>query len=63
MPNTSSLLKFLNSLFLIEPDWREVIRSFGLDVHLVGPSEDKPTPPADATRATVYRLNSTDFPF
>ena len=44
-----------------EPDWREVIRSFGLDVHLVGPSEDKPTPSTDTTRATVYRLNCTDF--
>ena len=44
-----------------EPDWREIIGGFGLDVHLVGKPEDKPTPPTDTTRATVYRLNSTDF--
>ena len=41
--------------------WREIIRGFGLDVHLVGKPEDKPTPPADVTRAMVYRLDSTDF--
>ncbi len=44
-----------------KPDWREVIRGFGLDVHLVDKPEDKPTPPADTTRATVYRLDSTEF--
>ena len=43
------------------PDWNEIIRSFGLDVHLVNTSEAKPASPADATRATVYRLNSIDF--
>ena len=43
------------------PNWGEIIRSFGLDVHLVNTSEAKPASPADATRATVYRLNSTDF--
>ena len=43
------------------PDWNEIIRSFGLDVHLVNTSEAKPPSPADASRATVYRLNSTDF--
>ena len=43
------------------PDWNEIIRSFGLDVHLTDTSEAKPPSPADATRATVYRLNSTDF--
>jgi CRISPR-associated protein Csm1 len=44
-----------------QPDWREIIRGFGLDVHLVSKLEDKPTLPTDATRATVHRLNSTDF--
>ena len=44
-----------------KPNWGEIIRSFGLDVHLVNTSEAKPASPADATRATVYRLNSTDF--
>ena len=44
-----------------KPDWREIIGGFGLDVYLVDKQENKPTPPADATRATVYRLNSTDF--
>ncbi len=44
-----------------EPNWREIIRGFGLDVHLVNKSEDRPTPPADATCATVYRLDSTGF--
>lgn len=42
-------------------DWREIIRSFGLDVHLKKSWADKPEARADATRATVYRLNSTDF--
>ena len=44
-----------------EPDWHEVISGFGLAVHLVDKTMNKPNPPADATRATVYRLNSTDF--
>ncbi len=44
-----------------KPDWREVIRGFGLDVHLVDKPEDKPTPPADTTRATLHRLDSTNF--
>ena len=44
-----------------EPDWREIIGGFGLKVHLVDTSEAKPPSPADATRATVYRLNSTNF--
>ncbi len=44
-----------------KPDWRKIIGSFGLDVHLVEKLEDKPPPPAGATRATVYRLDSTDF--
>ena len=44
-----------------KPNWHEVISGFGLDVHLVDKPEDKPPPPADATRATVHRLNSTDF--
>ena len=35
--------------------------AFGLEVHLVDKPENKPTPPAEATRAAVYRLNSTDF--
>ena len=43
------------------PKWREIIRSFGLDVHLVAKPEAKPASPADVTHATVYRLNSTDF--
>ena len=44
-----------------KPNWHEVIRGFGLDVHLVDKPEAKPPSPADATRATVHRLNSTDF--
>ena len=44
-----------------EPDWREIIGSFGLAAHLVDEPEDKPAPSADTTRATVYRLDSTDF--
>ena len=44
-----------------KPDWREIIGGFGLKVHLVDKPEDKPAPVADTTRATVYRLNSTDF--
>ena len=44
-----------------KPNWHEAICSFGLDVHLVNKPEDKPTPSADTTRATVYRLDSTDF--
>ena len=43
------------------PDWRGIIRSFGLDVHLVNTSASKPAAHADVTRAIVYRLNSTDF--
>ena len=43
------------------PEWREIIGGFGLEVHLVDKPENKPTPPAEATRAAVYRLNSTDF--
>ncbi len=43
------------------PDWRGIIRGFGLDVHLVDKPKNKPTPPGATTRATVYRLNSTDF--
>lgn len=43
------------------PDWGETIRGFGLDVHLVNTSENKPPSPADATRGIVHRLNSTDF--
>ena len=42
-----------------KPNWHEVIRGFGVDVHLIDKPEAKP--PADATRATVYRLDSTDF--
>ena len=44
-----------------EPDWHEIIGSFGLKVHLVNKLEDKLTPPTDTTRATVYRLDSTEF--
>ena len=44
-----------------KPDWHEVISGFGLDVHLVNKPEDKPPLPAEATRATVYRLDSTNF--
>ena len=44
-----------------EPNWHEVIRGLGLDVHLINKPEDKPPLPSDATRATVYRLDSTDF--
>ena len=44
-----------------EPDWREIIRGFGSEVHLVDKPEDKPSSPTDATRAMVHRLNSTDF--
>ena len=43
------------------PQWHEVIGSFGLKVYLVNNPEDKPPSPTDTTRATVYRLNSTDF--
>ena len=43
------------------PNWRGIIRGFGLDVHLVNTSASKPAAHADATRAIVYRLNSTDF--
>ena len=42
-----------------KPNWHEVIRGFGVDVHLIDKPEAKR--PADATRATVYRLDSTDF--
>ncbi|RKU14244.1 type III-A CRISPR-associated protein Cas10/Csm1 [Candidatus Poribacteria bacterium] len=42
-------------------DWRAIIRSFGLDVSLVNKPEAKPSSPPNATRATVYRLNDTDF--
>jgi CRISPR-associated protein Csm1 len=44
-----------------KPDWGEIISGFGVAVRLVNKPEDKPTPPTDATRATVYRLASTDF--
>ena len=44
-----------------KPDWHEAIRGFGLEIHLVDKPEDKPTPSADTTRATVYRLDSTQF--
>ena len=44
-----------------KPNWHEVISGFGLKVHLVDKLEDKPNPPAETTRAAVYRLNSTDF--
>ena len=44
-----------------KPDWREIIGGFGLDVHLTDTSEAKPPSPAETTRATAYRLNSTDF--
>ena len=44
-----------------KPNWHEVIGSFGLKIHLVNKLADKPTPPANTTRATVYRLDSTDF--
>ena len=44
-----------------QPNWRGILRSFGLDVHLVNTSASKPAAHADATRAIVYRLNSTDF--
>ena len=44
-----------------EPDWRKIIGSFGLDVHLVDKPENKLTPPTDTVHATVYRLDSTDF--
>ncbi|MDE0043407.1 MAG: type III-A CRISPR-associated protein Cas10/Csm1 [Candidatus Poribacteria bacterium] len=43
------------------PDWCAIIRSFGLDVHLVNKLEAKPPLPPNATRATVYRLNDTNF--
>lgn len=44
-----------------KPDWREIIRGFGSEVHLVDKLENKPPSPADATRGIVHRLNSTDF--
>ena len=44
-----------------KPNWHKVIRGFGVDVHLIDKPEAKPPSPADATRATVYRLDSTDF--
>ena len=44
-----------------EPDWREIIGGFGLVIHPLNEPEDKPPLPAGVTRATVYRLNSTDF--
>ena len=44
-----------------KPDWREIIRGFGSEVHLVDRPEDKPPSPPDATRGIVHRLNSTDF--
>ena len=44
-----------------KPDWREIIGSFGLDVHLVDSPEDSLSAPVEATRGTVYRLGSTDF--
>ncbi len=44
-----------------KPTWHQIVRGFGLDVHLVPKSGTKPPAPADATRATVYRLNRTDF--
>lgn len=44
-----------------KPDWREIIRGFGSEVHLVDNPQNKPASPADATRGTVHRLNSTDF--
>lgn len=44
-----------------KPDWRGVIGGFGLDIHLVDSPEDRPSAPAEGTRAIVYRLDSTDF--
>ena len=44
-----------------EPNWHQVLGSFGLDVHLVDKPQDKPAPSAGTTRATVYQLDSTDF--
>ena len=44
-----------------KPNWHEVISGFGLKVHLVNQTMNRPNPPTEATRATVYRLDSTDF--
>ena len=44
-----------------KPGWREIIRGFGSEVHLVDKAEDNPPSPTDATRGIVHRLNSTDF--
>ena len=43
------------------PNWCKIIRSFGLDVHLINTPENKPSSPTDAIHATVHRLNSPDF--
>lgn len=44
-----------------KPNWREIIRGFGSDVHPVDKPGNKPPSPPDAIRGIVHRLNSTDF--
>lgn len=41
--------------------WNEVLKAFGAEVRLVHDNEPLPPKPPDATAATVYTFDSTDF--
>jgi len=42
-------------------DWRNILQTFGVSIHLIRKEENTPKPPHDAMNATVYTLDSTDF--
>jgi len=45
----------------VHSDWRDALRAFGIEAHLVRERDELPRPPAGARAAIVYTFDSTDF--
>ena len=44
-----------------KPNWRDAMKTFGLDIHICTDRDQTPTALEQAERAVVYRLGKTDF--
>ena len=42
-------------------NWRDALKTFGIDIHVCSDKSEKPSPPPHAQRAIVYRLGDTEF--
>ena len=46
---------------IVDPDWRDSLRAFGVDIQIRGKGAPLPKPAYGALSATIYRFDTTDF--